>query len=80
MQLAQLLLVTEPTDEGDRQVVDGVMLTMLRPDGYDNMQHPIESVAIVEDCVVITLQEIEDATWYDAESFDEDITIWKSLP
>lgn len=77
MNLTTLLMCSEPTDESDREVHDGMMLTMLRPDGHDNMQYPIESVALIDECVVITLLGVEDATWYDAASFDEDIQVWK---
>lgn len=52
------------------------MLTMIRPDGYDNAQYPIDAVQIIDDCVVISLLGVEDATWYDAESFDEEIEVW----
>ncbi len=55
------------------------MLTMLDPSGRTNRQYPIEMVAFVDGCVVISLLGIEDATWYDSASFDEDITVWAEL-
>lgn len=76
MNLDQLLAFTEPDGDGNRTVRDRVMLTMLDPSGRNNQQLPIEMIRIEDDCVVITLLGVEDATWYDAESFDEDVEVW----
>lgn len=78
MNLTDLLACTTPIDGGQERVVrSDTMLTMLDPSGRNNQQHPIELVSMEDDCVVISLVNVEDAVWYDAASFDEDIQVWK---
>lgn len=76
MNLDQLLAFTEPDGDGNRTVRARVMLTMLDPSGRNNQQHPIEMIRIEDGCVVISLVNVEDATWYDAAFFEEDIEVW----
>lgn len=76
MNLEQLLAYTQDIGDDNRVAIDQVMLTMLDPSGRNNLQHPIEMVKIVDDCVVISLTNVEDATWYNLEFFDEDIEVW----
>lgn len=76
MNLDTLMLYTEEVEANTRAVKEGVMLTMLDPSGRNNKQHPIESVTLEEGCVVISLLNVEDATWYDQPHFDEEITAW----
>jgi hypothetical protein len=76
MNTQDLMSFLDHQDNGNYVVRGDRMLTMSDPSGRTDQQHPIEMVAFVDEYVVIDLLNIEDATWYDAASFDEDISTW----